>query len=258
MPEDFMAHYGTLGEHRFSESDTSHDIRGATVYGSDNQKLGEVDDVIFDHNTMEVAYVVVTSGGLLQSGKFIVPVERMAPDEEHERAFCAELTPQQAEDLPLYKEESTSPKASSQLREDWKRYEQEYKKFWHAVPVLHRRGTDRTVTPLDSELEEEPGSTEARATPEKAAEEPHRAARRYSAAELFPERIADKFGDPAPSGGKITLRPKAAAQAEDAAQGTTLLKPHWWENLSHVLRRNRSELQASCPHCEAEKRRDIA
>ena len=110
-----MAHYGTLGEHRFSESDTSHDIRGATVYGSDNQKLGEVDDVIFDHNTMEVAYVVVTSGGLLQSGKFIVPVERMAPDEEHERAFCAELTPQQAEDLPLYKEESTTERNSANI-----------------------------------------------------------------------------------------------------------------------------------------------
>jgi hypothetical protein len=253
-----MAHYGSLGEHRFSESDIVHDIRGASVYGSDNQKLGEVDDVIFNHHTMEILYVVVDSGGLLESGKFIVPVERMAPDEEHEGAFCAELTPQQVENLPPYDQESTSPKASSQLAENWKKYEQEYKRFWHAAPVLHRRGTDRTVTPLDSELEDVSSPTEASGTAGETQEKTAHTARRFSASELFPERIADKFGDPALGGGKVTLRPRAAARAEDAAAGVALFKPHWWERFSNLLQRNRSELQASCLRCEEEKHRDVA
>jgi hypothetical protein len=253
-----MAHYGSLGEHRFSESDIAHDIRGASVYGSDNQKLGDVDDVIFNHDTMEVLYVVVDSGGWLKSGRFIVPVERMALDEEHEGAFSAELTPQQVENLPPYDQESTGPKASSQLAENWKKYEQEYKKFWHAAPVLHRRGTDRTVTPLDRELEDVSNPTEAAGTAGETREETAHTARRFSASELFPERIADKFGDPAPGGSKVTLRPKTAARAEDAAAGATLFKAHWWERLSNVLQRNRSELQARCSQCEAEKHRDVA
>ena len=37
-----MAHYGTLGSHRFSED--VDDIRGANVYGSDGEKLGKIDD----------------------------------------------------------------------------------------------------------------------------------------------------------------------------------------------------------------------
>jgi sporulation protein YlmC with PRC-barrel domain len=52
-----MAHYGTLETQPVS--DDGQDIGGTTVRDSDGTKLGQVDDVIFDHDTMEIRYVVV-------------------------------------------------------------------------------------------------------------------------------------------------------------------------------------------------------
>jgi hypothetical protein len=55
-----MAHYGLLREYRFS--DDVDDIRGATL-GVSNEKLGKIDDVIFDHASGTIQYAVVDSGG---------------------------------------------------------------------------------------------------------------------------------------------------------------------------------------------------
>ena len=41
-----MAHYGMLREYRFT--DTADDIRGSKLYGLKEEKLGKIDDVIFD------------------------------------------------------------------------------------------------------------------------------------------------------------------------------------------------------------------
>ena len=51
-----MAHYGTLREFRFKEN--VEDIRGSDVYGRDDEKLGEISDVIFDHSTGDIQYAV--------------------------------------------------------------------------------------------------------------------------------------------------------------------------------------------------------
>ena len=72
-----MAHYGTLRDYRFADLDTDEDIRGAHVYGRDDEKLGKIDDVIFDHTTGNIRYVVIDTGGWLSSKKFIVPAERL-------------------------------------------------------------------------------------------------------------------------------------------------------------------------------------
>src|SRR5258708_6109279 len=52
-----MGHQGTLRDYRFS--DAAEDIRGATLYGLNDEKLGTIDDVIFDHSTGLIRYVVV-------------------------------------------------------------------------------------------------------------------------------------------------------------------------------------------------------
>ena len=68
-----MTHIGTLRDYRFAEVDeAADDIRGAKVYGMDDEKLGKIDDVIFDHATGAIRYVVVDTGGWLSSKKFIV------------------------------------------------------------------------------------------------------------------------------------------------------------------------------------------
>jgi len=51
-----MARCGSLGTQRLSGD--IRDIRGTPIRGSDGAKLGKVDDVIFDHDTMEIGYLV--------------------------------------------------------------------------------------------------------------------------------------------------------------------------------------------------------
>ena len=48
-----MAHYGTLRDYRFADKDVD-DIRGSNIYGVDDEKLGDIDDVIFDHATGDI------------------------------------------------------------------------------------------------------------------------------------------------------------------------------------------------------------
>src|SRR5258707_11849373 len=97
-----MANHGMLRNYRFS--DTAEDIRGSKVYGLNDEKLGKIDDVIFDYATGEINYVVVDTGGWLTSAKFVVPVERLRESIEHEDDFSVNLNKQQIEGFPSYDE----------------------------------------------------------------------------------------------------------------------------------------------------------
>jgi uncharacterized protein YrrD len=70
-----MAQYGMLRDYRFT--DAAEDIRGARLYGLNDEKLGKIDDVIFDHSTGSIGYVVVDTGGWLSTKKFVVPADRL-------------------------------------------------------------------------------------------------------------------------------------------------------------------------------------
>jgi sporulation protein YlmC with PRC-barrel domain len=83
-----MAHFGRLGSHQFTEE--VDDIRGANVYGRDGEKLGKIDDGIFDHDTMDIQYVVVDSGGWFEAGRFLLPADRISANREHEDDFTAD------------------------------------------------------------------------------------------------------------------------------------------------------------------------
>lgn len=113
-----MAHLGTLRDYHFS-SDIE-DVRGAVVYGSKDEKLGTIDDVIFDCATGMVCYAIVETGGWLQSRKFVVPAGHIEPRADEENEFQAGLSKDQIEHLPVYREELV------ENDEDWKRYEDLY------------------------------------------------------------------------------------------------------------------------------------
>lgn len=233
-----MTHYGTLGSQYFSNE--VDDIRGTAVYGSEGEKLGQLDDVIFDHSTMEIQYIVVDSGGWLEGAKFLLPADQITGDSEHPGEFAANVNKQDIEQLLRYDARLLNS------QDAWKKYEEEYKKAWHAAPVQHRLGSDRNITP-----EEEPGDEQSSEQASTASE--------ASASELFPERLASVFSDPTPRGSKIAMRPGGTvARAEEAASGTTLLKPRWDSFVEH-LRRLRQPIVARCSHCEAEtqKRRNV-
>ena len=139
-----MAQYGMLRDYRFT--DAAEDIRGATLYGLNDEKLGKIDDVIFDHATGVIRYVVVDTGGWLSTKEFIVPADRLRASAEHQDDFAVDLNKQQVESFPPYNE--------SDLESDqqWSDYEGHYRSKWEAHPVMHRAETDRNITPTTQQM----------------------------------------------------------------------------------------------------------
>jgi sporulation protein YlmC with PRC-barrel domain len=148
-----MAIYSTLGDYRFPNTeDAAHDLRGSKVYGADdNEKLGEVDDVIFDQATVAIVYAVVDTGGWLTSKKFIIPPDKLQASAKHEDDFRVNLTKEQIESFPPYDSASVTSEAG------WADYEERYRSKWKTGSVMHREGTDRNITPT-TEQQIAPGS----------------------------------------------------------------------------------------------------
>jgi hypothetical protein len=134
-----MAHYGTLKDVRFA--DAADDIRGSHLYGLNDEKLGKIVDVIFDHANGNIRYVVVDTGGWLSTKKFLVPAEGLRASTKHDNDFEASLSKQQVESFPPYND------ADLESESKWAGYEGSYRSKWVADPVLHRAETDRTITP---------------------------------------------------------------------------------------------------------------
>lgn len=206
-----MAHVGTLKHYRFDSS--VDDVRGANLYGGGNEKLGKVDDVIFDHDSGRVGYLVVDAGGWFQARRFLVPADRINPRGEG-RDFTSDLTKDQISVFPDYNDED--------VRADrWSDYERHF----HEVisgGVLHREESSHLVTPEPDEmpatqpnslnLEEEMG------------------------VDFTPTRLADRFAMPT-SSGEIpeTLRPAGAGEKEG---------PAWTEPAQEAPKERRSSVPA--------------
>jgi hypothetical protein len=142
-----MNHYGTLRDYRFSDKDAE-DIRGSNIYGLNDDKLGDIDDVIFDHGTGDIRYVVVDTGGWLSSKKFLVPADRLQPSSKHDDDYQVNLSKQQIESFPPYDEKSISD------NDRWNDYETRYNAGWTTDgDVQHRTDSvDRNVTPRPDEI----------------------------------------------------------------------------------------------------------
>lgn len=148
-----MSHYGVLGNYRFQEA--AEDIRGAHLYGLNDDKLGKIEDVIFDHSSGNIRYVVVDTGGWLSTKEFVVPADHLRASTKHEGDFESDLTKKQVESFPPYN------KKDLQSEERWADYEGRYRAKWEAHPVMHRAGTDRNITPTTKQLQGNPVSTNA-------------------------------------------------------------------------------------------------
>lgn len=130
-----MAHLGTLRDFRFENS--TDDIRGAALYGRDDEKLGKIKDVIFDHGSGSVQYAVVDTGGWLSSKLFVVPAERIRPRSDKDDEYVAALSKKQIENFPIYDEKFLSDDKR------WDAYERDYRgsaKFEETGDVLHQAG----------------------------------------------------------------------------------------------------------------------
>ena len=149
-----MAHYGTLRDYSLLNSQTENaaDIRGASIYGLGDKKLGKIDDVIFDHTTGNIHYVVVDTGGWLSSKKFIVPPQQLRASSTHKDDFEISLTEDQIEKFPSYDDSAVESEGK------WRDYESRYQDSWVGGAVQHREGSDHNVTPTAAEMPAEAGS----------------------------------------------------------------------------------------------------
>jgi len=151
-----MANYGMLRNYRFRNA--AEDIRGSKLYGLNDEKLGEIDDVIFDHSEGTIRYVVVDTGGWLSTKKFIVPADRLRASAEHDDDFAVELTKTEVESFPPYKE------TDLESDQQWSDYERKYRSKWETDPVMHRAGTDRNITPTPQQMQGTSPSARAAST----------------------------------------------------------------------------------------------
>ena len=188
-----MAHFGTLRDYRFAQE--VGDIRGAELYGANDEKLGKIDDVIFDHTSGTLLYAVVDTGGWLKSNKFLVPSNQIFARPNNEDDFAVNLTKEQIERFPEFDEKTT------ENGENFRDYEGRYhKEYTTAGDVMHRDGSTHILTPEASELPATEGSLKG-----------------TEGYNLTPDRIADKFSATAPDPNKTRMRPGGlAAKAEDA------------------------------------------
>jgi hypothetical protein len=152
-----MAQHGMLRDYRFT--DTAEDIRGSKLYGLNDEKLGKIDDVIFDHSSGSIRYIVVDTGGWLSTKKFVVPAERLRASSEHKDDFAVDLSKQQVESLPPYDE------SNLESDQQWADYEGKYRSKWDSGSVMHREGTDRNITPTTQQLSGNSSSERASGAP---------------------------------------------------------------------------------------------
>ena len=190
-----MAHYGTLRDYQFAQE--VGDIRGAELYGAKDEKLGKIDDVIFDHASGTLRYAVVDTGGWLHSKKFLVPANQIFARPDHEDDFAVNLAKDQIERFPEYDEKAVD------RPEEFRDYENRYsKEFTTSGSVMHREGSTHILTP---EPEEMPATAGSGIDSE--------------GLNLTPNRIADKFSDTGNDPNKTRMRPAGvAARAEDTAR----------------------------------------
>jgi hypothetical protein len=217
---ELMAQHGMLRDYRFTEG--VEDIRGSKLYGLKDEKLGKIDDVIFDYSTGLIRYIVVDTGGWLTTKKFIVPADRLRASVEHKDDFAADLTKEQVESFPPYDEKDL------ESDEQWAHYEGRYRTKWEADPVMHRAGTDRNITPTTQQM---PGNSPSERAAEAAS------GRGYGSSEAETAEITETGGeDAAPEPGFA-----ASTDTVVISSGAMGIGPRW-DTFQDRLRERRKEV----------------
>ena len=227
-----MAHYGILSS--ISVADAGEDIRGTTLYGTNDEKLGKIEDVIFDHSTADIRYIVVDTGGWLTSKKFIVPAERLRASAKHENGFQVDLRKLQVESFPVYSE--------SDLESDkkWEEYEGKYRAKWVASPVMHRAETDRNITPTTYQETGNYDSEQAAA----------RAQGTQLAGSRMPVESTTSLDTEAAS--RLSERIVPAGTDSVVIDNTAVGIGGRWDTFQSRLRERRKEAVAGCSTCSCE------
>jgi hypothetical protein len=117
-----MSRYRTLRDFHFPNA--AEDIRGAELFGENDDKLGVIADVVFDSDTNKIIYAVVDTGGWLKSNRFLVPADHIFPHGSGEQTYSTDLTRSWIERFPEYNEKDLDSV------ERWNDYVGRYRAAW--------------------------------------------------------------------------------------------------------------------------------
>src|SRR5919204_1576022 len=129
----------TLRDYRFNKD--VDDIRGSTIYGPGQEKLGKIDDVVFDRDTGNINYLIVDNGGWLRSRRFLVPPDRVQAYTENDKDFFVNLSKAEIERFPALDEKVL------ESEKDFSNYETTYRSAWTS-PLTGATRTASSHSPL--------------------------------------------------------------------------------------------------------------
>jgi sporulation protein YlmC with PRC-barrel domain len=231
-----MAHYGILREARVA--DAIDDIRGSHLYGLNDEKLGKIDDVIFDHSTGVIRYVVVDTGGWLATKKFIVPADGLRASSQHNDDYEVRLNKRQIEGFPPFQESDLDSETK------WTAYEGRYRSKWVADPVMHRAETDRNITPTSQQ-------TSGNIASQAAAAEVHGEGPGYATGSKAGVRTREGRADlEAASAGSERVVP--AGTDSVVISNSAVGIGGRWDTFQSRLRERRKEVVTQCNTCSGE------
>jgi len=100
------------------------------------EKIGKIDDVVFDSNTGQIRYVVIDTGGWLHSRRFLLPPEELKPSAERANDFTISLTQPQIEQFPALDEKVLED------NEKFAAYEKTYRSSWTELSATRKPVTN--------------------------------------------------------------------------------------------------------------------
>jgi sporulation protein YlmC with PRC-barrel domain len=110
----------TLRDHQ--DKDILAAVRGTNVYGTDNTKLGSVEDGIVNAESGELRYLVVNAGWL-ESRRFAIPADQVYAYRDSDDLYV-NLSKSEVESLPAFED------ACVASEDAFSRYEREYQNAW--------------------------------------------------------------------------------------------------------------------------------
>jgi hypothetical protein len=236
-----MAHYATLNEYQFDEDIA--DIRGSKMYGEGGQDLGRVRDVVFDHSSGDIEYLVVDNG---HERRVLVPVNRVYRTVTDEDSFSSDLTAEDLEHMPAFDEKvlrnDRQWRDYRKLHEgtlpDRKMVDQEYKREWVEDPVQNRPDAPaHDITPTPDEMS-------SNVTPI------NRGRMDDYVPDLTPQRLAPVFGATQDDSEKLEMVPQVGHSRGPAAGYISAGLGAKWEGFAEQIKRDLHEIRGKCERCE--------
>jgi len=236
-----MSHYATLNEYRF-DSDAD-DIRGAKLYGDGGKELGHIRDVVFEHGTGEIRYMVVEYGS---DRRVLVPLDRVFRAVTDEDSFSSDLTCDDLDHLPAFDDKvlhnDRQWRDYEQLHQmsvrDRKQAEEQYEREWSEDPVQHNEEAPaHSITPAPEADSSNVTSID-------------RGRRDDYMPDVWPERLAPVFGSTSNDSDKLNMVPQAEGSRGPAAEYVTAGLGPKWNGFSERIKNDLHNIRGRCERCE--------